>query len=145
MSINDSLLSIFFLSLSPLHFPVHAVSDILRFPLTPGCLCALSRGSWGGIFVAVAVATVVICSSNSKGPRGLNWRAPLLAQQPLSYRNSWKSVRGGPGVKASCAAYLHSIFSIFFFFKERREECLKKAAKISWAKGNTDEYHVICN
>lgn len=66
-------LSIF---LSPIHFPVHRVNDILQFPLTPGCLCALSRGSWGGFFVAVAVATVVICSSNLKGPE--DWTGELL-------------------------------------------------------------------
>ncbi len=33
---------------------------------------ALSRGLWGGFFVTVAVAMVVTCSSNSKGPKGLN-------------------------------------------------------------------------
>lgn len=140
-----STLSIF---LSPIHFPVHTVNDILQFPLTPGCLCALSKGSWGGFFVAVAVATVVICSSNLKGPE--DWTGELLYwhNSPFHTGTVGSLCKGALELKHHalriCTPSSHSFF--FFFFKERREEGLKKAAKISWAKGNTDEEdHVICN
>ncbi len=96
-------------------------------------LCS-EQGIMGRFFIAVAVATVVICSSNSKEPRGLNWRAPLLAQQPLSHRNSWKSVRWGPGVKASCAAYLRSIFSVFFLRRAWRKQPRFRGQKATQAR-----------
>lgn len=99
------------------------------------------QGILGRFFIAqTAVSAVVICSWKSEGPTG----PPLLAQQPLSHRNSWKSVRGALQLKHHARRICSR--SLFSSFQGEMRTWRKKprfhgqqAMKIMWSLIETRE------